>query len=383
MFGIKRIVIAQHERGLFFKHRRLVQVLEPGAYWITDFAGRYQVEVHDLTVPEFAHPRADFFLKESPELSERYFQVVELGAHEVGLVYKNGRLASILAPSTRHLYWKGPIEVKVETVDISEDFAVSKALLKQLAFPREKELIDKARQYLAIDEVADSDVGLLIVDGELHSTLTPGLYGFWKFNRTVKVVHVDLRLQAMEVSGQEILTKDKVSLRANLSATYQVTDPVKARSSLKDFSDFLYRELQFGLRQAIGTRTLDALLGSKGELDRVVYEHVSAKVATHGVDVRSVGIKDLILPGEMKDILNQVVQAEKIAQANVIKRREETSATRSLLNTAKLMDDNPTLKRLKELEVLEKVSEKVDRLTVFGGLDGVLKDTVKINVRGE
>ncbi len=383
MFGIKRIVIAQHERGLFFKFGRLVDVLEPGAYWIKDFSRRYQVEVHDLTVPEFGHPLDDFFLKESPELSERYFQVVELGAHEVGLVYKNGRLASILAPSTRHLYWKGPIEVKVEKVNISENFAVSKPLLKQLAFPREKELIDKARQYLVIDEVADSDVGLLIVDGELHATLEPGLYGFWKFNRTVKVVHVDLRLQAMEVSGQEILTKDKVSLRANLSATFKVTDPVKARSSLKDFEDFLYRELQFGLRQAIGTRTLDALLGSKGELDRVVYEHVSAKVAPHGVDVRSVGIKDLILPGEMKDILNQVVQAEKIAQANVIKRREETSATRSLLNTAKLMDDNPTLKRLKELEVLEKVSEKVDRLTVFGGLDGVLKDTVKINVRGE
>jgi len=226
-------------------------------------------------------------------------------------------------------------------------------------------------------------VGLLIVDGELSATLKPGLYGFWKFNRTIKVVHVDLRLQAMEVAGQEILTKDKVSLRANLSATYQVTDPVKARSSLKDFEGFLYRELQFGLRQAIGTRTLDALLGSKGELDRVVYEHVSVKVAPHGVDVRSVGIKDLILPGEMKDILNQVVQAEKVAQANVIKRREETSATRSLLNTAKLMDDNPTLKRLKELEVLEKVSEKVDRLTVFGGLDGVLQDTVKINVRGD
>jgi regulator of protease activity HflC (stomatin/prohibitin superfamily) len=82
----------------------------------------------------------------------------------------------------------------------------------------------------------------------------------------------------------------------------------------------------------------------------------------------------------MKEILNQVVQAEKAAQANVIKRREETAATRSLLNTAKLMDENPTLLRLKELETLEKVTDKVDRLTVFGGLDGVLKDTVKIMV---
>jgi len=82
----------------------------------------------------------------------------------------------------------------------------------------------------------------------------------------------------------------------------------------------------------------------------------------------------------MKDIMNRVVEAENAAQANVIKRREETAATRSLLNTAKLMDENPTLMRLKELETLEKVTEKVDRLTVFGGLDSVLRDTVKINL---
>jgi hypothetical protein len=75
-------------------------------------------------------------------------------------------------------------------------------------------------------------------------------------------------------------------------------------------------------------------------------------------------------------------RAEKIAQANLIRRREETAATRSLLNTARLMDDNPTLMRLKELETLEKVTEKIDKLTVFGGLEGVLKDVVRIQVPG-
>jgi regulator of protease activity HflC (stomatin/prohibitin superfamily) len=95
----------------------------------------------------------------------------------------------------------------------------------------------------------------------------------------------------------------------------------------------------------------------------------------------SVGIKDIILPGDMKEILNKVVEAEKVAQANLIKRREETAATRSLLNTARLMDENPTLMRLKELETLEKVTEKVDKLTVFGGLEGVLEDVVRIHAR--
>jgi len=94
--------------------------------------------------------------------------------------------------------------------------------------------------------------------------------------------------------------------------------------------------------------------------------------------VRSVGVKDVILPGEMKAILNQVVEAEKVAQANLIRRREETAATRSLLNTARLMDENRTLLRLKELETLEKVAEKIDKLTVFGGLEGVMKDLIRI-----
>ena len=83
----------------------------------------------------------------------------------------------------------------------------------------------------------------------------------------------------------------------------------------------------------------------------------------------------------MKNILNQVVETEKAAQANVIKRREETAATRSLLNTAKLMEQNPLLLRLKELEALESVTEKIDKLTVFGGLDGVMKEVVKIGIQ--
>lgn len=212
-------------------------------------------------------------------------------------------------------------------------------------------------------------------------TLTPGLYAYWKFNRKVTVEQVDLRLQAMDVQGQEILTRDKVTLRVNLTAQYKVADVVQARTDLAHFAEHLYRELQFALRQAVSARNLDTLLGNKGELDKEIHDTVRQKVLAHGLDVQSVGVKDVILPGDMKEILNRVVETEKAAQANVIKRREETAAARSLLNTARLMDENPTLMRLKELEVLEKVTEKVDRLTVFGGLDGVLKDTVRVQVR--
>jgi regulator of protease activity HflC (stomatin/prohibitin superfamily) len=143
-------------------------------------------------------------------------------------------------------------------------------------------------------------------------------------------------------------------------------------------AEFLYKELQFGLRAAVGTRTLDELLENKSVIDEVVSAHVRRAVEGFGLALDSVGVKDLILPGEMKTILAKVVEAEKSAQANVIRRREETAATRSLLNTAKVMEDNPVALRLKELETLERVTEKIDKISVFGGLEGVLKDLVRI-----
>jgi len=380
MFGFKRIVIAQHERGVYLKDRSIVKILEPGIYRVFDLLGRVAVEVQNLTVSEFNHPYVDVLVKENRELVDKYFQFIELGEYEVGLVYKNGKLNGVLAPGTRQLYWKGLVDVKVEVLNIEQDYAVPKAKVGLIAHARMDAMPREVINYVYISEVADNHIGLLIVDGELVQSLKPGLYVYWKFNRNVKVEQVELRMQVMEVQGQEILTKDKVSLRVNLSAQYQITDPVTARSKLVNMTDYVYRELQFALRQAVGTRTIDTLLANKDELDKVIFDEVKAKVTEFGIQVRSVGVKDVILPGDMKDILNQVVEAEKVAQANVIKRREETAATRSLLNTARLMDDNPTLMRLKELEVLEKITEKVDKLTVFGGLEGILKDTVQIKV---
>jgi regulator of protease activity HflC (stomatin/prohibitin superfamily) len=188
----------------------------------------------------------------------------------------------------------------------------------------------------------------------------------------------DLRVQTLEVSGQELLTRDKVSLRVNLAANLRVTDPVAARTKVAKSSDQVYRELQYGLRKAVSAKTLDELLGDKASLDADIFGYVRGKVGEFGVEMLGVGVKDLILPGEMREILNSVVQAEKAAQANVIRRREEANATRSLLNTAKLIEESPVLMRLKELETLEKVTEKIDKLTVFGGLDGVLKQLVTI-----
>jgi regulator of protease activity HflC (stomatin/prohibitin superfamily) len=384
MLMIKRLVVAQYERALVWKNKSFTGVLEPGAHWMVDPFNRVAVQSYDLTVPEFEHPRADLLISEARPVVEKFFQVVELGEREVGLVYKQGLLAGVLPPGKRQLYWRGPVDVRIDKIDIGDSatgFEVPVSVAKLLARAKQPLAAQVADAVTAV-EVPDTSVGLLIVDGEFVKTLGSGLHVFWKFQRTLKVEQVDKRVQSMEVSGQEILTKDKVSLRVNLTAQWQVVDAVKARGELQNFVEFVYKEMQFALREAVGARTLDEMLGGKGELDGEIEIVARAKIEAYGVALKSVGIKDVILPGEMKDILNKVVEAEKVAQANLIKRREETAATRSLLNTARLMEENPTLLRLKELETLEKVTEKVDKLTVFGGLDSVLKDVVRIQVPG-
>ena len=264
----------------------------------------------------------------------------------------------------------------MQVVDIAGRFDVEKALIPALV--RGPVTVAGAAHGVLPVQVPEFHVGVLYVDGRLERLLEPGLYAFYRFNRELRTEPVDLRMQVIEVAGQEILTRDKVALRVNLSAGYRITDVKAAFSKQAKPLDYLYKELQFGLRAAVGTRTLDELLENKSTINEVVGDHVRKAAEGYGFEIDSVGVKDIILPGEMKTILARVVEAEKSAQANVIRRREETAATRSLLNTAKVMEDNPVALRLKELETLERVTEKIDKISVYGGLDGVLKDLVKI-----
>jgi regulator of protease activity HflC (stomatin/prohibitin superfamily) len=380
MFGYKRIVVAQHERGFLFRDSQLIAVLEPGVYRHFDPFGRVRIELHDMGQAVCTNKNAEILMKGAGDLLDPYLERVEMLDHQIGLVYRDHKFIDLLAPGECKIYWKLPYTLKVVQVDLHNDLIVPKELVDAVFRARGGVVARELQPYIQTAEVSDHVIGLLLIDGELRQTLKPGFHAFWTVKRHVIVEQLDTRVQAMEVQGQEILTRDKVSLRLNLGAQYRIADPVKARSKLQQPLDWIYRELQFALRQAVGSRVLDKLLEDKEGVDREVFDKVTVKAEENGFDLRSVGLKDVILPGEMKEILNQVVQAEKAAQANVIKRREETAATRSLLNTAKLMDQNPTLLRLKELETLEKVTDKVDRLTVFGGLDGVLKDTVKIMV---
>ena len=376
-----RTIVAPHERAFEIKNRAVTDVLGPGVYWTVPFVTS-DLMVFDLRDAESNYPYMDALYATQESLVDEYFVVADLSDTQAALVYLDGKLTDILAPGTRTFYWKGVSDVVVDVLDLTSEIRVTEKVARLIG--RTGPLAVKAGKLKAVlgVDVKDQQIGLLYNSGVLSEVLQPGYHLFWAFNQKLSAKVSDSRWVMVDVAGQEILTKDRVSLRVNLSATYRVTDPVLVEQSVSNLADYVYRELQLALRSAVGTRTLDALLGDKTALDETIGAAVKASFESVGVSVGNVGVKDIILPGEMKDILNQVVQAEKLAQANNIRRREETAATRSLMNTAKLMSDNPLLVRLKELEALEKVTANIDRITVFGGMEGVMNDLVKINSDG-
>ncbi|OOV95023.1 hypothetical protein MF6396_23405 [Pseudomonas sp. MF6396] len=375
---LKRFIVKKNERGLLFCEGDFVSILEPGVHQRLDRHNRLTVETFSLNTPRFEHRLAGYLRQSEPAVVDQYFERMDLAEHEVGLRFEDGALAELLPPGSRQLYWKGQSAQTLQRIDLTHSYRLEPTLLGQLGQPKLRGRTLAGLDAVLLAPVPAFHVGVLKVDGAVVELLPAGQYGFWRFNRQVSVDMVDMRIQSLEVSGQEILTRDKVSLRLNLAANWRYSDVLMAFASLSKPLEHLYREVQFGLRAAVGTRTLDELLENKQLIDDTVSQYLAEKLVGSGIEVSGLGVRDIILPGEMKTLLAQVVEAEKAAQANVIRRREETSATRSLLNTAKVMEDNPTALRLKELETLERVAERIDRISVFGGLDQVLNGLVSL-----
>jgi len=198
--------------------------------------------------------------------------------------------------------------------------------------------------------------GLKFRNGRLVEILGPGRYRVATIWAKERIAKVDLRARMLVLHGQEIITADKVTLRLTAMAKMKVIDPAAALLSVDDYAGQVYADVQLALRAAVGGLELEALLGQKGLLGETVRAAVAERARGYGVDVLDVGVRDLILPGEMKAILNQVMEARKKAEAALILRREEVAATRSLANTAEMLARNPTLLHLKELEALERIA---------------------------
>jgi regulator of protease activity HflC (stomatin/prohibitin superfamily) len=361
---IRWFKVARYERAFLFRDRDFVRVLPPGRYLYFDPLFQLRVEIEDVTGPRVETEKLEVIVK-SGALSEEAV-IVDLSDGKRALLFVDGRLERVLVPGL-YAFWKVLCDVRVEVLDATKVRVDTPALAKLLTLPGTA----------ALAELVDVDagtVGMYFLNGVFQEALPSGRYAFWKGEGRVEVRRIDLREQVLDVSGQEIMTADKVTLRLNAVLSYRVEDPQKCVAVTADYPQALYREIQLALRAIVGTRTLDALLNEKDKVVAELESLVRPRLADFGLGLAAVGIRDLILPGEMKDLLNKVTEAQKAAEANLITRREEVAALRSQLNAARLIESSPTLMRLRELEVLEKVAGKAKLSVVIG--DGGLADKV-------
>ena len=365
--GHERVTLTETERMLVLSRGRFAAILGPGEHRIK--RENTLREVHNIDRLRFTSPHDRALFRTRLDLAEAHLTELRTGADEVAVIRREGVPVDLLRPEARVVLWTDAGPFTAERFDLRETLVVPNALMRRLTAAGLARLTTEL-------VVPDGHAGMLFLDGVLADRLAPGAHAFWTVGRHVTVRNVDLRVRAHEVTGHEVLTKDRVTIRVNLSATFRVVDAERAVTAVKDFDEALHRALSLAFRRRVGAMTLDRLLAEKGAVEDL--PEVRAAMAEIGIELREVALKDVILPGEMREILNRVVAAEKEAEANVIRRREETNATRSLLNTAKVMAENPVMLRLKELEALEAIAGKVERLTVHNGTAGLMEDIARL-----
>jgi hypothetical protein len=364
---IKLIKIADYELGLLFRSGDFRRLLEPGWHVLVDPLFRARVEIVSQRAPWLVHEKLDLIVKSG--VLEGRAVVVDLKDYERALVWIDGRFSHLLPPGL-YAYWTPYRDVRIEVVD-ARPVRFEHADLPVIAKAAE------SARLLDMHIVQAAHVGAWFKDGSFIETLPPGRHAFWRNVAEVKLVPIDLREQIVDVAGQDIMTADKVTLRLNALVSYRVVEPRLTLIVVDDARQALYRETQLVLRALVGGRELDQFLADKDGVVAEFADGLRRRVSALGLEIMTTGIRDVILPGEMKDLFNQVTQAKKAAEANLIARREETAAMRSQANTARLLQDNPTLMRLRELEVLEKVAATAKLNVVLG--DKGLTDRV-VNV---
>jgi len=350
-----KIIITETERGFLFRNGVYRKLLEPGKHTIWSRLGESYLRVKVTSA--LAMSVTDIVvLMRDPQVAAQLDRIDVPDGH-IAIHMEDGRIISGLSPGT-YCFWNCYRKHTFELIDISKAEITQLSRAQLLALP--------SSLYTSV-EVSDGETKLLFLDGKFQRTLTSGRYYFWKNTQRVVCQSVDPRAQQLEINGQEILTADKVSLRINFVCSYRITDAVHIVTEITNYESHIYNVTQLALREHVGAFRFDELLEQKDTIADYVLKKLQAKQESLFVEFSDAGIKDIILPGEIRDIMNTVLVAEKTAQANVIARREEVASTRSLLNTAKLMEENDTLYKLKELEYLERICDKVGNISVGNG----------------
>ena len=349
MFNV--ISVRLNERVVVFKAGLPWRALAPGRHFFFGNITEQRFNTNELVFKALPEVRA--------LVPADWFREVTLGPLERAVLFRDGTPVVFLRPGV-HRYWTVDASVTLKKLDVTQALPALTQELEQL-IPR-SEYIDVT--------VQAHETGLRYEQGRLTGVLEPGRYKLWTHPEAqARIATADMRRTEVAITGQELMTRDKVSLRLSLTVAYAIEDAVLSTHRVENAQTAVYTAVQLAARGYVAGVTLDELLEGREAFTRYLAQEVVPKAKAFGVRVDDLGVKDVVLPGEMKTLLNRVIEAEKAAAANVISRREETAATRSLVNTARLMADQPILLRLKELEAMKDIAAQIDEVRIVVGAE--------------
>ncbi len=367
MFNIK---VPEGQRALLYKDEKFIKLLGVGKHKLLPISFGYKVERFDASTFGISKEKAVEMLRVFEKEVQKNFSVVKLEDKQRAFIFIDNKFAELLDAGECKLYWND-LNITVKLVNLSERIFLTD---EEISYIKHLKTLPNGIKKVEIEPYSK---GYLYKNKKFIQELEAKSYYLFDDCNELEVKIIDTRLLELELHSQEILSKDKVTIRCNATMHYKIIDGLLYLHSVDDASNYLYKQMQFALRKHIGRLNIDEILSMQHTISDELVTELKKEFEKIGVRLEALHIKDIILPGEMREIFNQVIEASKRAEANNIKRREETAAMRSMLNSAKLMKDNPILLRLKELEALEGVVEKIDTINVYNGLEG-LKELIKI-----
>ena len=216
-FLMTHVTVKDGERALLTRNGMLERVLEPGRHRLLDPRHELAAELFNVVRVEFPAERYAVLNAARPDLAAELFEVVKTTANETAIVSLDGRPVALMMPWQMRVYWKVATSVEVERIDVSSDPRVT---------ARHLAMIERNRSTVVTEAVVENhEAGLLYVEGRLVERLAPGRHAFWTVGRKIEVKRLDLRPQAVEITAQEMLTRDRIALRVTLTAFRRIVDP--------------------------------------------------------------------------------------------------------------------------------------------------------------
>jgi regulator of protease activity HflC (stomatin/prohibitin superfamily) len=184
--------------------------------------------------------------------------------------------------------------------------------------------------------IKDTHRGLYYEDGVLVRVLTAGRYKLPLSKRRspfarrpkTEVVLVDVRRRDLTLKNQEILTSDKVAIRVSILVQFAVTDPTAAIHTVANYEDRLYSDVQLAARRALAAMTLEDILTNRTRLSEEILRDVQGAARGYGVAIDRADVKDLVFPGNLQEIMNRVLAAERMSQAQLVEARTKAEVQR-------------------------------------------------------